>query len=119
MCDEAGVARWHHDTHNTPNAFDAEFAALLDAGIGHLPMASIAAMSDVSSRPHLSCETPATYMTGVGNRTARSQCWSTQSKIEQCLSTHAVTDQNWVHISVCVCVRGCVVGAGDVRPGHT
>ena len=50
--------------YDAPNTFDA---ALLDAGIGNMPMAPIAAMSDASSAPHPSSARPARYVPGVGN----------------------------------------------------
>ena len=50
--------------YDAPNTFDA---ALLDAGIGNMPMAPIAAMSDTSSAPHPSSARPARYVPGVGN----------------------------------------------------
>ena len=56
------MTRRQHDA--APNTFDA---ALLDAGIGNMPMAPIAAMSDTSSAPHPSSARPARYVPGVGN----------------------------------------------------
>ena len=62
---EAGVARRagrRHTTHNATNTVDAEHA-----GIGHLPMASMAARSDAVPEPQPSSAAPAMYMPGVDN----------------------------------------------------